>query len=101
MAVPAQAQLSDVKRKREMLNPLDRKPRPFEYFIQVVLFLCGVASIFTTVGIVLTLGIEASHFFTTPGTIAVERQFAQALEAYFERCKQRGVEPSKPAPTGL
>jgi phosphate transport system permease protein len=79
MAVPAQAIISDAKRKREPLNPLARKPRPFESFIQVVLFLCGVASIFTTVGIVLTLGIEASHFFTTPGTIAVERQFAQAV----------------------
>jgi predicted HicB family RNase H-like nuclease len=27
----------------------------------------------------------------------VERQFIKALEAYFERCKQRGVEPEKPS----
>src|SRR5215213_176084 len=70
----AQVLSSDDKRKHAPLNSLAHKSRPFETFIQALLFLCGVASIFTTVGIVLTLGVEASHFFTTPGTIAAERQ---------------------------
>jgi predicted HicB family RNase H-like nuclease len=47
------------------------------------------------------LGLEEIVNFKAPTIRVVERQFAQALEAYFERCKQRGIEPSKPAPTGL
>jgi phosphate transport system permease protein len=70
----AQASASDTKRKSTPLDSLARKSRPFETFIQGLLFFCGVASIFTTVGIVLTLGVEASHFFSSPGTIAAERQ---------------------------
>ena len=30
----------------------------------------------------------------------ITRRFAMALEAYFDRCKQLGVEPEKPQPLG-
>lgn len=75
----AQAQLSDPKRKPTALNPLARKSRPFETFIQTVLFFCGVASIFTTIGIVLTLGVEAAHFFTQAGILTAERQLVSDI----------------------
>ena len=47
------------------------------------------------------LGLEEIVNFKAVTMRVVERQFSIALEAYFERCKQRGVEPAKPAPTGL
>ncbi|MGK2963011.1 MAG: type II toxin-antitoxin system HicB family antitoxin [Gemmatimonadaceae bacterium] len=31
----------------------------------------------------------------------VERNFARALEAYFERCRQLGKEPQAPGPTSF
>lgn len=79
MAVPVQAHSNMEKNKRAPLNPLARKSRPFESFIQVLLFLCGMASILTTVGIVLTLGVEASSFFTNRGITAVNRQLVNEL----------------------
>jgi len=31
----------------------------------------------------------------------VETRFAQALQAYFERCRARGIEPEKPSGSGF
>jgi predicted HicB family RNase H-like nuclease len=47
------------------------------------------------------LGLEEIINFKAPTVRVVERQFIKALEAYFERCQQRGVEPAKPAPLGF
>jgi len=44
---------------------LRRRPRPVESLIQGFLFLCGVLSILTTIGIVIVLGREAIAFFTS------------------------------------
>ncbi len=45
------------------------------------------------------LGLEEIINFRAPTMRVVERQFIKALEAYFERCKQRGIEPEKPLAT--
>jgi predicted HicB family RNase H-like nuclease len=45
------------------------------------------------------LGLEEIINFRAPTMRVVERQFIKALESYFERCKQRGIEPEKPATT--
>ena len=42
------------------------------------------------------LGLEEIVNFKAPTMRVVERQFIKALESYFERCKQRGLEPEKP-----
>jgi predicted HicB family RNase H-like nuclease len=47
------------------------------------------------------IGLEEIINFKAPTMRVVERQFAKALEAYFERCKMRGVEPEKPAEMGF
>ena len=47
------------------------------------------------------LGLEEIVNFKAPTMRVVERQFIKALEGYFERCKQRGEEPVKPAEMGL
>lgn len=47
------------------------------------------------------LGLEEIVNFKAITMRVVERQFAVALEAYFERCRQKGVEPAKPAATGF
>jgi phosphate transport system permease protein len=46
---------------------LKHRPRPTESIIYGFLFLCGIVSIFTTLGIVYELGKESLLFFTTPG----------------------------------
>ena len=43
---------------------LKRRPRITENFVQGFLFLCGLISILTTVGIVIVLGRESLNFFT-------------------------------------
>jgi phosphate transport system permease protein len=45
---------------------LRRRPRIGEWIIQTVLFICGVVSIFTTIGIVYVLAQESLLFFTDP-----------------------------------
>lgn len=45
---------------------LFKKPRMGESLIQGFLFLCGIVSIFTTIGIVYVLGQESLLFFTNP-----------------------------------
>lgn len=69
------------KPKNAPRNPFARKARPFETFIQAVLFFCGVVSIFTTVGIVLTLGTESARFFLERGVIDASRRVAQPITA--------------------
>lgn len=79
MAAPFQALPNEDKSKRAPLNPFAHKSRPFESLIQILLFLCGVASILTTVGIVLTLGVEASSFFANRGVTSVNRQLVNDI----------------------
>ena len=47
------------------------------------------------------LGLEEIINFKAPTMRVVERQFAKALEAYFDRCKLRGIEPEKPVALGF
>jgi predicted HicB family RNase H-like nuclease len=47
------------------------------------------------------IGLEEIINFKAPTMRVVERQFDKALEAYFERCKMRGVEPEKPVSLGF
>lgn len=43
------------------------------------------------------LGLEEIINFKSTTTRVVERNFALALEAYFRRCRELGIEPQKPA----
>ena len=47
------------------------------------------------------IGLEEIINFNAQTMRVVERQFAKALEAYFERCRLRGVEPEKPVDMGF
>jgi phosphate transport system permease protein len=51
---------------------LQRRPRVGETIIQVVLFICGFVSIFTTIGIVYVLFQESLSFFADPEVSLVE-----------------------------
>ncbi|MBL8134781.1 MAG: phosphate ABC transporter permease subunit PstC [Anaerolineae bacterium] len=51
---------------------LYKRPRPGEDAIRVYLLLCGILSIFTTLGIIFVLGEESLRFFTSGVTNAVE-----------------------------
>ena len=42
------------------------------------------------------LGLKEVVNFKAPTMRVAERQFIRALEAYIERCHQRGIEPEKP-----
>lgn len=53
-------------------DDLRRKFRPFESLIRVVLSLCAALSIFTTVGIIVVLGMESIRFFALPEVSIVE-----------------------------
>jgi phosphate transport system permease protein len=46
---------------------ITKRVRPVDGIVRVILFFCAIASVGTTVGIVLVFGAEAVHFFTTPG----------------------------------
>lgn len=48
---------------RDAVQSLNKKTRPIEVIVSTILLLCGVISIFTTIGIVAVLGQEALHFF--------------------------------------
>ncbi len=52
-----------IKMSRAKELGLTRQPRFSETIIQALLFLCGVVSIFTTLGIVFVLGRESLNFF--------------------------------------
>jgi predicted HicB family RNase H-like nuclease len=47
------------------------------------------------------IGLEEIINFKAATIRVAERQFAKALESYFERCKQRGIEPEKPRTLGF
>jgi predicted HicB family RNase H-like nuclease len=42
------------------------------------------------------IGLEEIINFKAVTQRLVERQFTRALEAYFERCRQKGIKPDKP-----
>ncbi|MFQ3534938.1 MAG: phosphate ABC transporter permease subunit PstC [Aggregatilineales bacterium] len=46
---------------------LNKRSRPFEDLIRLALFLCGLVSVLTTLGIVVVLSTEAINFFTRYG----------------------------------
>ncbi len=52
--------------KEQLILHLKKKPRPFENLINILLILCAVISVFTTLGIAFELGKEALLFFKTP-----------------------------------
>jgi predicted HicB family RNase H-like nuclease len=45
--------------------------------------------------------IDATITFKAQTMRLVERNFARALEAYFERCRLLGTEPEQPNPLGF
>jgi predicted HicB family RNase H-like nuclease len=47
------------------------------------------------------IGLEEIINFKAATQRVVERAFSKAMEAYFERCKVRGVEPEKPRSLGF
>ena len=47
------------------------------------------------------IGLEHVINFKAPTLRVAERQFAKALESYFELCKQRGIEPERPRTLGF
>jgi phosphate transport system permease protein len=61
-----------ISRPAEAALDLRRRTRPLEIVIQGVLFLCGVLSIFTTVGIIYVLLSQAWLFFADPAVSVVE-----------------------------
>jgi predicted HicB family RNase H-like nuclease len=42
------------------------------------------------------LEMEDQVYFKAPTVRMVEAKFANALQSYFEMCKQKGIEPRKP-----
>ncbi len=61
-----------VQARSDAAPDISRRQRPTENLIQGLLFLCGVISIFTTIGIVIVLGREAYLFFGAPEVSLVE-----------------------------
>ncbi len=61
----ASAMLSQTQSARAI--DIKRRTRPVESIVRVVLTVCGLISIFTTVGILYVLGSEAYRFFASPG----------------------------------
>jgi predicted HicB family RNase H-like nuclease len=47
------------------------------------------------------VGLEEIISFKAATLRVVERAFAKALECYFDRCKQRGIEPERPRALGF
>jgi len=47
------------------------------------------------------IGLEEVINFKAVTQRVVERQFARALEAYFQRCLQKGIKPEKPRAFGI
>ncbi len=61
-----------VRREAEVSPQLKSAPRPGERIIKIILTICGIISIFTTVGIVFVLGSESLLFFTSGQVDIVE-----------------------------
>lgn len=53
-------------------SSLARHPRIGEQIIQALLFLCGLISVFTTIGLVIALGSQALRFFEDPAVKLVD-----------------------------
>ena len=53
-------------------SSLARRPRIGEQIIQALLFLCGLISVFTTLGLVIALGSQALRFFEDPAVKLVD-----------------------------
>ena len=53
-------------------SSLARHPRIGEQIIQALLFLCGLISVFTTIGLVIALGSQALRFFEDPAIKLVD-----------------------------
>lgn len=51
---------------------LARRPRIGEQIIQTLLFLCGLISVFTTLGLVVALGSQALRFFEDPAVKLID-----------------------------
>jgi predicted HicB family RNase H-like nuclease len=47
------------------------------------------------------IGLKEIINFKAPTSRVVERQFAKALEVYFDKCRLHGVEPEKPVALGF
>lgn len=47
------------------------------------------------------IGLEEVINFRAPTLRVFERQFAKAIEAYFDRCRVQGIEPEKPVSPGF
>src|SRR5688572_154878 len=52
-------------RAEQAAPDLTKKVRPIDDIMRVLLRFCGIASVFTTIGIVVVLGSEALRFFTS------------------------------------
>jgi phosphate transport system permease protein len=69
------------KRLVPKVSGLKKTPRPVDDFIRYILFACGLISVLTTVGIILTLGNESLYFFTNWNVLEQEKHLQQAIEA--------------------
>jgi hypothetical protein len=65
----------------DVLASLNKRPRPFEDFIRLTLFLCGLVSVLTTVGIIVVLSTEAINFFTRYGFRSSEQLLVKPIDA--------------------
>ncbi len=67
----------DSQQKRE--DVLSSQIRPFDGFVSVFLFLCGLISILTTIGFIFVLGTEALRFFSTTEWININKRTVDAI----------------------
>ena len=73
------------------MSSLAKRPRPFEDFIRLTLFLCGLASILTTLGIVVVLSTEAINFFTRYGFRSSVQLLTEDMDAETTTVRVNGV----------
>ena len=69
---------------------LHRRPRLWERVIRLILLMCGVLSIFTTVGIIAVLGNESLLFFTPPAWVDSFNAVGQAPDPLATTIEVRG-----------
>ena len=60
---------------------MNKRIRPVDGIVRVFFFLCGIVSIFTTIGFTYVLGIEAFNFFATTEWLGTNRALVQAVDA--------------------
>lgn len=56
-----------------------KHPQPGEDAMRILMFVCGVVSILTTIGIVLVLGNEALRFFASRGYLNTNKRIVEAI----------------------